>query len=62
MSTAQSPLATAEALASWFDSPLGRYMLEHERNYLDRVVADIFGYNALQFGLMYVAFDYLLPV
>jgi len=48
MSTAES---TADPLAAWFDTPLGQYLLERERAYFDRVVADIFGYNALQFGL-----------
>jgi len=48
MSTAE---LTAEPLAAWFDTPLGQYLLEREREYFDRVVADIFGYNALQFGL-----------
>lgn len=51
MSTVQSPQATAESLASWFETALGQYMLERERAYYDRVVADIFGYNALQYGL-----------
>lgn len=51
MSTEQSPQAIAESLAAWFETALGQYVLEQERAYYDRVVADIFGYNALQFGL-----------
>jgi SAM-dependent methyltransferase len=51
MSTDPSPRATAESLASWFDTALGQYVLERERAFYDREVADIFGYNALQFGL-----------
>lgn len=39
-----SPLA-------WMESPLGRYLLERELAYLDEVVADVFGFNALQLGL-----------
>lgn len=37
--------------AEWFATPLGQYLLEREQSYLDRAVADIFGYNALQLGL-----------
>jgi SAM-dependent methyltransferase len=51
MAIEKSPQATAESLASWFDTALGQYVLERERDYYDRVVADIFGYNALQCGL-----------
>jgi SAM-dependent methyltransferase len=51
MSTLQPPQTSAEPLAAWFDTALGQYVLEREREYFDRVVADIFGYNALQFGL-----------
>jgi SAM-dependent methyltransferase len=39
------------SLAAWFDTALGRYVLDREHDYFDSVVADIFGYNALQFGL-----------
>lgn len=42
---------TSEQLAAWFETPLGRYLLDGERAYFDHVIADIFGYNALQFGL-----------
>jgi SAM-dependent methyltransferase len=51
MSTVQNSPAAAESLTCWFETALGRYVLERERDYFDRVVADIFGYNALQFGL-----------
>jgi SAM-dependent methyltransferase len=51
MSTLQASQSSAETLATWFDTALGRYVLEREREYFDRNVADIFGYNALQFGL-----------
>jgi len=50
MSTVSSHRLTAESLASWFDTALGQYVLEREREFYDRVVADIFGYNALQYG------------
>jgi SAM-dependent methyltransferase len=36
---------------AWFGSPLGRYLLQREEAYHDQVVADIFGFNALQLGL-----------
>jgi SAM-dependent methyltransferase len=35
----------------WFETPPGRYVLEWERAELDRAVADMFGYHALQMGL-----------
>lgn len=35
----------------WFETPLGRYLLERELAYLDGVVVDLFGFNALQIGL-----------
>ena len=47
MSTAE---ITHDAEA-WLATPLGAYLLEREREYFDRVVADIFGYNAFQLGL-----------
>jgi len=51
MATSQDRSTIAESLAAWFETPLGQYVLEREQDYFDRVVADIFGYNALQFGL-----------
>ena len=38
-------------IVSWFDTPLGEYLLQREREYFDRIVADRFGYNALQIGM-----------
>lgn len=35
----------------WFESSLGRYVIDHEFDYFDQVVANIFGYNAVQIGL-----------
>lgn len=35
----------------WFATPLGHYALTCERQYFDQVVADIFGFNALQVGM-----------
>lgn len=40
----------ADAMA-WLETPLGRYVLDRERAYIDKTVSDIFGYNALQIGL-----------
>ena len=37
-------------LHDWYQTPAGRYMLDWERQQVDRVVADIFGYHALQLG------------
>lgn len=38
-------------LEKWLVSPLGRYVLDWECSRIDAVVADVFGYNALQLGL-----------
>ena len=38
-------------LAHWLRSPPGRYLLAWEQSQLDRAVADVFGYHALQLGL-----------
>jgi len=38
-------------LRDWFQTPLGHYLLEKERAYLDEVTPDIFGFHALQLGL-----------
>ncbi|MDD5241168.1 MAG: methyltransferase domain-containing protein [Sulfuricella sp.] len=36
------------SMDEWFQTSLGRYLVEHEQAYFDQVVADIFGFNALQ--------------
>ena len=43
--------ATANGIGEWLASPLGDYLVERERDYFDRAVADIFGYNAFQLGM-----------
>jgi SAM-dependent methyltransferase len=35
----------------WFHTPIGQYLLEKERAYLDEVTPDIFGFHALQLGM-----------
>ncbi len=39
------------SLHEWFGTPLGAFLLERERAYLDKATPDIFGYHALQLGL-----------
>jgi len=39
------------SLHDWFQSPLGQYLLQSERGWLDQVVPDIFGYHAIQIGM-----------
>ena len=39
------------ALQQWFETPLGQYLLELERAYLDEVTPDIFGFHAVQLGM-----------
>jgi len=38
-------------LSEWLDTPAGRYLIEWEQARLDSVLADVFGYNAVQLGL-----------
>lgn len=38
-------------LQEWFQTPLGQYLLEKERAYLDEVTPDIFGFHAIQLGM-----------
>lgn len=38
-------------LPQWLQSPPGRYLLDWEQAQLDRTVADLFGFHALQLGL-----------
>src|SRR5512134_793570 len=38
-------------LQEWFQTPLGQYLLEKERAYLDDVTPDIFGFHAIQLGV-----------
>ncbi len=40
----------AQNVQRWFESSLGQYLIEHEQRYFDQVVANIFGYNAVQIG------------
>lgn len=37
--------------SEWLQTPAGQYILGWEQEQLDRVLADIFGFNALQIGL-----------
>ena len=38
-------------LQDWLQTPPGRYLLDWEQAQMDRAVADMFGYHALQLGL-----------
>src|SRR5436305_2710227 len=38
-------------LPQWLKSPPGQYLLAWEQGHLDRAVADLFGFHALQLGL-----------
>jgi SAM-dependent methyltransferase len=40
-----------QGLQDWYATPLGHYVLEQERAYLDDVTPDIFGFHAVQLGL-----------
>ena len=38
-------------MADWLKTPAGRYLLDWERRHIEAVVADVFGFHALQLGL-----------
>ena len=38
-------------MRAWLTSPLAAYLLQWEQRYLDSVVADVFGFHAVQLGL-----------
>jgi SAM-dependent methyltransferase len=42
---------TTQAWREWLSSPVGTYLLDWEQAQLDDLVADIFGYHALQLGM-----------
>jgi hypothetical protein len=42
----------ARSAAEWYGTPLGRYLLGCEHGYYDHAVADVFGYNAFQLGMV----------
>ncbi|MEI6738667.1 MAG: methyltransferase domain-containing protein, partial [Pseudomonadota bacterium] len=42
---------SSASLAEWLATPLGAYTLAREREWLDTVAPDIFGYHAVQLGL-----------
>lgn len=44
-------IAAGQALAQWFESPAGQYVLNWELAQFDERVADVFGYQAVQVGL-----------
>jgi len=46
-----SESAPSISLSDWLTSPLGVYLLQWEQRYLDSVVADVFGFHAVQLGL-----------
>lgn len=45
-----TPAAKPDTVAAWLATPLGQYVLAREQAYIDKTVADVFGYNALQIG------------
>lgn len=39
-------------LDEWLETPVGRYLLEREYDWFDQSVGDVFGYHAIQLGLV----------
>ncbi len=52
-----TPSESFPGLHAWLDTPLGRYVMAWEAARFDGLVADIFGYNAVQLGVP--EFDFL---
>ena len=50
-------MSTANTLTEWFESYQGRYLLAREQAFFDETVTDIFGFNAVQLGL--IEYDFL---
>jgi len=46
-----SRIIEIESLDAWLNTPPGQYVLAWEQAQLDRVVADLFGFHALQMGM-----------
>lgn len=44
--------APARTAAEWHATPPGQYLLAREQAYFDHAVADVFGYNAFQLGMV----------
>lgn len=44
-------MSNHHSFADWLQSPYGEYLLEREQAFLDKNVADVFGYHAVQLGL-----------
>ncbi len=42
-------------MAEWLRTPAGRYLLAWEQQHLDQAVSDLFGFHALQLGLLPLA-------
>jgi SAM-dependent methyltransferase len=42
----------ADTALAWHSTPLGQYLLAREHAYFDQAVADVFGYNAFQLGMV----------
>ena len=50
--TQNSGQNSGESQRVWLESMLGQYVLEREQAMFDAVVSDIFGFNALQLGML----------
>ncbi|MGL1833854.1 class I SAM-dependent methyltransferase [Rhodocyclaceae bacterium SMB388] len=46
-----SSIHVAQTFSDWLSTPQGQYLLQWEQSRFDAMVADIFGYNAVQIGL-----------
>jgi len=49
-------MSNISCLQDWFATPLGQYLLAQEQRYHDEMVADIFGFHAVQLGMPNVDF------
>src|SRR5262245_6489540 len=49
-------MSNVHSLQEWFATPLGQYLLAQEQRYHEEMVADIFGFHAVQLGMPNVDF------
>jgi len=42
-----------ERVLNWFSTPLGKLVIEQERQILDKILPDLFGYHFMQLGLVH---------
>ena len=53
LNTKSSRYSVRQRLLNWFNTPLGRLVIEDERLILESILPDLFGYHFIQIGLVH---------